>query len=524
MSDDVLRILLIEDNAGDVRLLREMFSKEPADSFKITHVLRMKDGVDHLASGETDIVLLDMGLPDEHGLASVRRAKAAAPDVPVIVLTGLDDENLAAEAMRAGAEDYLIKGQIESRALPRALRHAIERRRMQAEADAIRGQQIQMKEEFLSHVSHELRSPLTAIHQFVTILVDGLAGELSVPQQESLGIVLKNVQQLRTMIDDLLEINRVQMGKLIIELQSTSVTDAITYTMNTLAGSAAQKRITLSSNMECRLPLVHADPSRLRQVLVALLDNAIKFTPVDGTVSVGASLQEDNASVVTIEVADSGMGIRPDLTELIFSRQFQADPALEGRRGLGLGLYICKELVTRQGGHVWARNLPGKGAIFTVTVPIVSLRDLIAPLLLKEVISTDSLGLISVETGSESGWRSDEARAEWSHESRALIQKCLLRTSDMLLPKNDSGGATEMSFVVVFGGDGGAKVVVERIRSHFRELEVVQRLGLTVSVSYHRVRPTPTNDPASPEESVRAAAASIAGLINAESYTRIVHQ
>jgi hypothetical protein len=256
------------------------------------------------------------------------------------------------------------------------------------------------------------------------------------------------------------------------------VTDAITYTINTLAGAAAQKRITLSSNMERRLPLVHADPARLRQVLVALLDNAITFTPVDGTVGVHASLHEDKANVVTIEASDSGVGIRPDLTELIV----------------------------------------------TVTLPIVSLPDLIAPLLLKEVFSTDSLGLISVETGSENGWRSDEARAEWSHESRALIQKCLLRTSDMLLPKNDSGGATEMSFVIVFGGDAGARVLVDRIRSHFREREVIQRLGLTVAVFYHRLHSTPINDPASPDESLRAAAADIAGVINAESYTRVVHQ
>ena len=140
-----LQILLVEDNAGDARLVREMFSQERPDTFNLTHVLSMNEAEIHLAKGGVDVVLLDMGLPDEHGLDTVRRAQAAAPDVPVIVLTGLDDEVLAAEAMKEGAQDYLIKGQIENRALPRALRHSIERHRMQAETDLIRALQAQAR-------------------------------------------------------------------------------------------------------------------------------------------------------------------------------------------------------------------------------------------------------------------------------------------------------------------------------------------------------------------------------------------
>ena len=145
MKGKVLQILLVEDNAGDARLLREMFSLEKPGSFHLTCVLRMREAEIHLAKGGVDVILLDMGLPDEHGLDTLRRAQAAAPGVPVIVLTGLDDELLAAEAMKEGAQDYLIKGQIENRALPRALRHAIERRRMQAETDLFRELQSQAR-------------------------------------------------------------------------------------------------------------------------------------------------------------------------------------------------------------------------------------------------------------------------------------------------------------------------------------------------------------------------------------------
>jgi diguanylate cyclase (GGDEF)-like protein len=133
MKGKSLQVLLVEDSAGDALLLREMFRKESPGSFELTHVERMSDAVSELAKGGFDIVLLDLGLPDGHGIDTVRRTQAAAPGVPVIVLTGLDDEALAAQAMKEGAQDYLIKGQIENHALPRALRHAIERQRMQTD-------------------------------------------------------------------------------------------------------------------------------------------------------------------------------------------------------------------------------------------------------------------------------------------------------------------------------------------------------------------------------------------------------
>jgi two-component sensor histidine kinase len=358
----------------------------------------------------------------------------------------------------------------------------------------------------------------------VTILLDGLSGELNPLQHENLAIVLKNVTQLRAMIDDLLEISRIQTGQLVIELQTMSVTDALTYAINTLAGAAALKGITLSSNLDCRLPLVHADPTRIRQVFIALLDNAIKFTPANGSVGVHASVPEENPNVVTLTVSDSGPGIRPEMTEVIFARQFQADPAAESRRGLGLGLYICKELVTRQGGQVWARNSPEKGAVFTVTLPVVSLRSLLAPFLSNDGSHAESLGVISVESGSEPHWPSDDARAQWSLESRALIQKCLLRASDRLVPQTDSGGATEMSFVVAFGTDAGVAVLAKRIKEQLGQLELVQHSGLTISVSYQCLRQVPRDSTAPSETSVRTTAARIAAFISAKNHARYTHQ
>jgi len=520
MNEKPLQVLLVEDNAGDARLLREMFSKERPDSFELTHLTRMSEAVIHLAHGGVDVVLLDMGLPDEHGLDTVRRSLAAAPGVPVIVLTGLEDELLAAQAMKEGAQDYLIKGQIENRALPRALRHAIERHRLQTEADLIRTHQLQFKDEFLSHVSHELRSPLTAIYQFVTILVDRLAGELNPEQHEYMEIILRNVKQLQSMINDLLEVTRVQAGKLAIELQCTSVADAIVYAVNTLAGAAAAKGITLSSEMVRPLPSICADPTRIRQVLIILIDNAIKFTPANGVVKVAARLTAEDPNFLVLEVSDSGCGISPEMTERIFERLFQvADPALAGRKGLGLGLYICKELVTRQGGQIRARSAPGAGAVFSVTFPVFSLASLIAPVLRTESRMESPVALVITQIGSQTGWLSD---AENSHWIRALLQQCLHSDQGVLLPKMGSAGAAELFFILA-GTDGiGAEAITRRIRKRLDGYESTEQAGLTVSTSYRSLKGIKRNASESMESFLEKAAATIQGLINEEISSRIL--
>jgi diguanylate cyclase (GGDEF)-like protein len=130
-------ILLVEDNLGDARLLREMFDGQGAHFGELTHVDCMNAAEKHLAEHTVDIILLDLGLPDAQGLGAIRRTRAVAPDVPLVVLTGLDDESMAVQALQHGAQDYLIKGQIETRALLRALRYAIERKAMESAALAM---------------------------------------------------------------------------------------------------------------------------------------------------------------------------------------------------------------------------------------------------------------------------------------------------------------------------------------------------------------------------------------------------
>src|SRR5665213_4634549 len=145
-------VLLVEDNLGDARLLREMFNEHDSHDSELSHVASMSEAEKYLSAHIVDLILLDLGLPDVSRLEAIRRMRAAAPLTPLVVLTGLDDESLAAQALQEGAQDYLIKGQIETRGLLRAMRYANERKRLD-----------RLKDEFVSSVSHELRTPLTSI-------------------------------------------------------------------------------------------------------------------------------------------------------------------------------------------------------------------------------------------------------------------------------------------------------------------------------------------------------------------------
>jgi PAS domain S-box-containing protein len=229
----------------------------------------------------------------------------------------------------------------------------------------------QLKDDFLSHISHELRTPLTAIYQFGTLIADGSVGKTSQEQDEFLQIMLKNVGQLRFMINDLIEITQAQTVKFKVELQSASLFEAIVYAVHLRRGAAVAKGITLSCDPSAQLPSAHADPERLRQILLILIDNAIKFTATSGAVEVHAQLFEKDPGFLLVEVCDTGCGISPEATEHIFERLYQATVTdTAGRSGMGLGLYIAKELVTRQGGRIWVNDEPQKGSHFFFTVPV----------------------------------------------------------------------------------------------------------------------------------------------------------
>lgn len=240
--------------------------------------------------------------------------------------------------------------------------------------DEFLAQELRLRDEGLSHVSHELRTPLAAIYGFGTILRDGLAGELNREQHDHVEVILRNVGHLETLVADLLDMPRARHGKMRVELQEVSVAELVSDVLSSLRFTAEAKAITLSSRIEADLPPAKADPARTRQILVNLIQNAIKFTPEGGSVQVEVRRPEGALGLLTLVVRDTGCGFEPELKDRVFERLFQVSPT-EGEAssaGLGLGLYICRELTQRQGGTIWVESEPGRGSTFSFTLPASS--------------------------------------------------------------------------------------------------------------------------------------------------------
>ena len=282
-----------------------------------------------------------------------------------------------------------------------------------------------------------------------------------------------------------------------------------------LQGAATAKGITLSSDIDCRLPSVNADPTRVQQILIVLVDNAIKFTATGGAVKVQARVFEEDPGFLLVEVSDTGCGISPEMTERIFEHLYQiTDPGQAGRKGLGLGLYISKELVARQGGKIWVSSEPQKGSHFFFTVPIFSLASWIGPMLMHEKKPGDAIAVLAVEMGSRDGWLSPDVRKEMSHLLRRLLQQCLRPDTDVLLPNMDSVGVRELFFAVVYTQQHGAEVISKRIQRQFQHCEQLQPEDLTLEVSYSFLAPISRVKDESKETFVEQVAAGIQDRIN----------
>ena len=212
MDQPTTSVLLIEDNPGDADLVR-LRLVEGQSPVKVNCVNRLSDGLASLTRETPSLVLLDLNLPDSHGAETFRRLMEHSPNVPVVVLSGQDDEALAMKAVHHGVQDYLVKGNLSSKNLERAMRYAVERQALLRSLEIAQKQQLEFKNQFLSHVSHELRTPLTCIHQYVTLLLDGIAGPVAPDQADHLKTILKSVNQLHAMIRDLLEATPRTAGK-----------------------------------------------------------------------------------------------------------------------------------------------------------------------------------------------------------------------------------------------------------------------------------------------------------------------
>jgi sigma-B regulation protein RsbU (phosphoserine phosphatase) len=511
VSNQPTQVLLIEDNPGDADLVR-LRLVEGGAPITVSCVNRLADGLASLDRSQPAIVLLDLNLPDSRGTETFRKVLQKAPDVPVVILSGLDDEQLAVNALHQGVQDYLVKRDITGRNLERSMRYAVERQALLRSLEISRKQQIEFKNQFLSHVSHELRTPLTCIHQYASLLFDGLAGPIAPEQRDHLQTILKSVNQLHAMIRDLLEATRAESGKLRVEPRCLALVDLLRQAVAMLQPLAQQKRIRVELDAQASMPLVYADPDRVLEVLINLIDNAIKFTPNEGSVIVKATALETDTEFAYISITDTGRGITAEALPLIFERLYQDPDSVDGNRsGLGLGLFIAKELVNLHGGRIWVASQSGQGTTFSFTLPFYSLAKLLAPVIIYEGRLRDSIVLVRVDLKPLSNIAGGNWR-ETCREALDLLRRCVYLDKDLVLPATGNNGPEEIYYVVACTDMERVEIMLKRIVEQLGAMPHLKATG-TVRANAQPIDLTSAVNANSLEQQVQSVANRVTELI-----------
>ncbi len=374
--DTSIKLLIVDDDDVDRLALKRTLARAGLD-VDVAEAAGPEEAHAQMQATTFDCVILDYQLPGADGLQVLNSIRAAGIRTPVIALTGQGDEQTAVELMKAGAADYMGKGQLTPERLSRSLRHALalyrseEARRQLLEREKAAREEAQAanraKDEFLATLSHELRTPLNAILGWVRLMGSGNLDAQTM--QRAIEIIERNTRLQAQLIEDLLDVSRIISGKLRLDLRPAAISSVVEAAIESVRPTADAKHITLEFHATAPADSVLIDHGRMQQVVWNLLSNALKFTPEGGRVTISL---ESSDSTLSLRVADTGAGINAEFLPFVFDRFRQEDAATtRAHGGLGLGLSIVRHLVELHGGRVSAESGgEGKGATFAVHLPL----------------------------------------------------------------------------------------------------------------------------------------------------------
>jgi signal transduction histidine kinase len=373
-----INILLVEDDDDDFVLVQDLFKEIGNDRYKLNRVASYEEAMALESGGIYDVCLLDYRLGAHDGLELMGDLRTHGFQCPMILLTGQTDEEIDRRAMKAGAADYLIKGQIYGQNLERSIRYSIQQKQLAEERVRNAREQVareeaeaanKAKDDFLAVLSHELRTPLNAMLGWVRLLKTNRESDEIF--EKAVDAIERSAVTQTKFVEDLLDITRIVNGTIRLTMRSFSLNQLVAMSADGIRPVAEAKSIEVDYRPSEDEMWIFGDSERVQQIVNNLLSNAIKFTPEGG--KVGLSLEQVDGKA-RISVWDTGQGISKEFLPRVFERYKQANNSTTNRKGgLGLGLAIVKHLVELHGGTISAESDgEGQGSKFTVTIPLAT--------------------------------------------------------------------------------------------------------------------------------------------------------
>lgn len=378
-------VLIIDDTPLNQEILTEILGEEGYDLY---FAADGETGLQHAEQLKPDLVLLDLVLPGIMGTDVLDILKREQSDTNVILTTAYGSEETAIKALRLGVNDYIInkrpfdadevrevvkrgvneaKLRRENQRLQRELEFTNqELKRNYAELQSAHERLLELdkaKASFFSMVSHDLRHPIAVAKGYLELIRTG-STPLDDDTRQYVEVAEHEMRYIAEMVDDVLDLSRMDAGYYHVDLQPTAVSFLLNQARLAFRTQVAQRNIIINVEPTEGIPLVLADSLRMGQVMSNLLENALKFTPMGGSITLGAVAEQEG---VEVNVRDTGVGIAPGEHEKIFERfyRIKSGEQLEDK-GSGLGLAICHEIVRLHGGRIWAESEQGRGATFHI--------------------------------------------------------------------------------------------------------------------------------------------------------------
>jgi two-component system sensor histidine kinase/response regulator len=357
------RIVVIDDEYAMRLSCRQILSKS---GFEVETFEDGAKGLEGVAKLRPSLAIVDLKMPGMSGLEVIPRIHEIDPEIIIVVITGYATISTAVDAMKAGAYDFLPKP-FRPDELRIIVNRGLERRRLKLESRRYEMERELLKRRFVSFVSHELKRPLAAVHQYLDVLRQlGDTEEARAKRRDWLDRCLQRTQDMKSLIDDWLTLAVLESGSLFREHVKVDLKDIILHTLETYETLAAESGVTLHAELPQDAYLVRGDTNCLGVLFDNLIANAIKYNRPEGRVTVSA-LAEDPEIVVSVQ--DTGVGIPEKYHEFLFDEFFRIKDGEKQVSGTGLGLPISKKIVSEMGGTIELESEVDVGSTFRVRLP-----------------------------------------------------------------------------------------------------------------------------------------------------------